>query len=89
MLDLLTAIFIDAVGLASPKSKEDTRRSLADARRRDHHQRQRHQAIDARIDAIVDSTMGGTDQVFEGLDPLYKHRLNHHRRAGGLKTVIA
>jgi hypothetical protein len=89
MLDLLAAIFIDAAGLVSHKTKEDTRRALADARRRDQHQQERYRAMAAQIDCLAESTMADTDRVLTGLDPLYPQRLNHYRRSHGLPPVAA
>lgn len=89
MLDILTAIFIDAVGTVNPIIKEDTSRSLAEARRQSHRQRERQYGMAAQIDAAIDSAMAESDRVLQSLDPLYRHRLNHERRQYGLPPIAA
>ena len=89
MLDILAAIFIDAIAAVSPTSKEDTRRSLAAARRRDQRERERHYAMAAQIEAAVDSTMAESFRILQGLDPVYQRGLNQHQQRYGLPTPIA
>lgn len=87
MLDMLAAVFIDAAGTISPKIKEGTRRRMAEASRLGQHERNRHSAMAAHIDAVLDTTMIETDRAIQKLDPHYKRRLNYHRRHYGLPPV--
>ena len=86
MIDLLAAIAVDFVGAISPKFKEDTRRSLAQARRDDEHRQARHTAMEVQLDTAMDLAIAGTDQFLLESDPKL---FNRNRKRRGLPPMAA